>query len=826
VLSPPSSSSSPSGRPPAPASTTRRPNGSPGDPVGADQRAGALGHDLEHLGDGAGAVDVDGRVREVAQQLGVALGGARGGLAQLGEVEVRAHAGDQLARGERLDEVVVGAGRQPLDGGLLAGAGREHDHRQLRRRRVGAQPREQPEAVELGHHRVREDQVGPARAHRLQRGAAVAHRLDVPMTGEQPLEVVAQVGVVVGDQDPRALRLAAVGRQPGADGVVLADGLARVGQPAQRLLEVGGGTAGRGRRGGRRGGLLQRHAHAERRAGAGLADGGHAAAVQARELLHEREPDAAALVGARARAADALEALEQARELVGGDPRAGVGDAQDRVRAVAAQGDPDLALERELERVGDEVEHDPLPHLPVHARDHRAVRAPDHERDAGAVGRGAEHAREVGREGREIGRLRQRLGAAALDAGELEQVVDELLQAQRVAEHDAQPLPLLVVDRLGERIFGRPQDQRQRRAELVADVGEEVGLGAVELGERLGPLALGLARPHAGQARGELARDQLEEAAVLLVERPVGVQTGDDQPGRGAAPGLGERDRERLPRRLVPRPGRHAGAAVEIDDRGRAREQRGVRPVRGAGVGRGELARLAGRVGEREGQVVAVGGERAVDRGEQVALAGGRARGLGELAQGGQPALAEHAVGLLDDDAQHPRRLPALVAERAVGERVVGLLAVAAALQEQPQVLVPRRGPARHHRLDPRADVAPDLGPDLVGAPAERPRVLGRQRVGRVRVVVEERQLGAPRHPHREAGAEHDAHGRLQALRPALGRAERGRRPVERRDPLVHAAVWRRAGRAFARRDLLGPRVGHPAEPTPTGSPPGSPASR
>ena len=149
---------------------------------------------------------VDGRVGEVAQQLGVALRGARGGLAHLGEVEVGPHAGDQLARGERLDEVVVGARGEPLDGGLLPGAGGEHDHRQLRGRRVRAQRGEQPEAVELGHHRVGEDQVGPARRDRLQRGAAVAHGLDVPVAGQQPLEVVAQVGVVVGDQDPRPRR--------------------------------------------------------------------------------------------------------------------------------------------------------------------------------------------------------------------------------------------------------------------------------------------------------------------------------------------------------------------------------------------------------------------------------------------------------------------------------------------------------------------------------------------------------------------------------------------------------------------------------------------
>ncbi len=175
-------------------------------PLGADQRAGALGHDRQHLGHRPGAVDLDGGVGEVAQQPGVARGGARGGLAQLGEIEVGPHAGDQLARGERLEQVVVGPGGEALDRGLLPGARGEQDHRQLRRAGVRAQLGQQPEAVELGHHRVGEDQVGPALAHRRQGGAAVAHRLDVPVAGEQPLEVVAQVGVVVGDQDPRAGR--------------------------------------------------------------------------------------------------------------------------------------------------------------------------------------------------------------------------------------------------------------------------------------------------------------------------------------------------------------------------------------------------------------------------------------------------------------------------------------------------------------------------------------------------------------------------------------------------------------------------------------------
>ena len=57
-----------------------------------------------------------------------------------------------------------------------------------------------------------------------------------------------------------------------------------------------------------------------------------------------------------------------------------------------------------------------------------------------------------------------------------------------------------------------------------------------------------------------------------------------------------------------------------------------------------------------------------------------------------EAALADHALGLLGHHAQHALGPARLGAERAVGERVVGLLGEAAALEEQEQALVPRRG--------------------------------------------------------------------------------------------------------------------------------------
>ena len=65
-----------------------------------------------------------------------------------------------------------------------------------------------------------------------------------------------------------------------------------------------------------------------------------------------------------------------------------------------------------------------------------------------------------------------------------------------------------------QHVLERPEHQRQRRAELVAHVGEERGLGAVELGERLGPAALLFVGAGVGDRRGDLPRDQIEKPSI------------------------------------------------------------------------------------------------------------------------------------------------------------------------------------------------------------------------------------------------------------------------------------------------------------------------
>ena len=86
--------------------------------------------------------------------------------------------------------------------------------------------------------------------------------------------------------------------------------------------------------------------------------------------------------------------------------------------------------------------------------------------------------------------------------------------------------------RRGAQLVDRAQHQRQRGAELVADVGEEVGLGAVQLGERLGPPPFGLVGQRIGDGRGELVRHQVEEGPVVRVELAVRVHPGHEHAGR------------------------------------------------------------------------------------------------------------------------------------------------------------------------------------------------------------------------------------------------------------------------------------------------------
>jgi len=88
----------------------------------------------------------------------------------------------------------------------------------------------------------------------------------------------------------------------------------------------------------------------------------------------------------------------------------------------------------------------------------------------------------------------------------------------------AQPLA-----RLRQHFIKRTEHQSQRRAELVADVAEKRGLGAVELGQRFGPLALLLERAGAGQTDRDLFGNPIDELAVRIVKGTARMDSRDKE---------------------------------------------------------------------------------------------------------------------------------------------------------------------------------------------------------------------------------------------------------------------------------------------------------
>ena len=133
-----------------------------------------------------------------------------------------------------------------------------------------------------------------------------------------------------------------------------------------------------------------------------------------------------------------------------------------------------------------------------------------------------------------------RLDPAGLDPREVQQGVDQLQEPQAAAVGRLQPLALpggQGLGRVGERVLDRAEHQGQRRAELVRDVGEEGRLRPVELRQGLGPLLLLLVGPGVGDGGADLAGDQLEEPAVLLVEPQPRADAGHEESRRLVGPG-------------------------------------------------------------------------------------------------------------------------------------------------------------------------------------------------------------------------------------------------------------------------------------------------
>jgi hypothetical protein len=86
----------------------------------------------------------------------------------------------------------------------------------------------------------------------------------------------------------------------------------------------------------------------------------------------------------------------------------------------------------------------------------------------------------------------------------------------------------------------------------VTHVAEERSLRAIELGERFCAKALLFVGSCAGQGGGDLPREQLEERAVVVIERSKWIESDDEHTGDGAPARRRERQKRGSPRGLVP----------------------------------------------------------------------------------------------------------------------------------------------------------------------------------------------------------------------------------------------------------------------------------
>ena len=224
-------------------------------------------------------------------------------------------------------------------------------------------------------------------------------------------------------------------------------------------------------------------------------------------------------------------------------PIAGVRDARARrASPLAAQRDADRALERELERVREQVEDDLLPHLAIDVDRLRQRRALDHRScsparsiaDRNALARSAVSA------ARSVGSKRRATRPASMRE-KSSSVFTSLSSRSSLRWTVSSSSPRSVCSGDRERVLRRTEHQRQRRAELVADVAEERRLGAIELRQRLGARLL-LFERLGGRDRGaDLGRDQREKVPIRIVEQQPLTGAGNQNAQRMVDPLSGDR---------------------------------------------------------------------------------------------------------------------------------------------------------------------------------------------------------------------------------------------------------------------------------------------
>ena len=126
-------------------------------------------------------------------------------------------------------------------------------------------------------------------------------------------------------------------------------------------------------------------------------------------------------------------------------------------------------------------------------------------------------------------------------------------------------------------LLQRPEHEGERRSKFVTDVAEERGLGAIGFGQGLGPAFLGRVGLRISQGSCDVRLDHGEERAVVVVQRPAGVDPCRQDDGTAIPTYRAERQEEGLPGRFRPGPAGQWSEAVAyvVDDNRNAFLERG-----------------------------------------------------------------------------------------------------------------------------------------------------------------------------------------------------------------------------------------------------------
>ena len=308
------------------------------------------------------------------------------------------------------------------------------------------------DAVHAGHADVHEDQVEPLRPRRIDALLSVDRLGDVAVAGVQHFADDHPVDLVVLDHQHRA---------PG----------------------TGGGGRGVGRFRLRRWQGLVRQRHGQDEAGtlAGLAFHADVSVHQPGQAAHDAKAQARPLDLAADRRVQGHEFLKDARVILGGDPDAGIADAEfDHPGPPPVDGDGDPAVFGELDGVADQVDQNLRQAHRI--AQHRAGRIPDHARGHRVPALLRPRVQGVQQIQHQLVRVKGDLlqpQGPGIGARDVQDRIDMTQQQLSGLGHHIGIAALARVQVGGGQQFQRAQQTVQRGAHLVAHDGQHLVLGAL-----------------------------------------------------------------------------------------------------------------------------------------------------------------------------------------------------------------------------------------------------------------------------------------------------------------------------------------------------------